>query len=468
MPTRSGHLRRGVLNNKPKLISLDALLLFILTLATMDQVPDDLSFWKGTVPWINAILPFKPELMVFGDPLKPLWNVFKVSMLMAYFFVDLLYVANERWQRVFLAIKLIIISSIVALTVVLPTVNWIAARHVTGPSSYAHDGGVIQAEEAMKVLLKGENPYSVTYENTPLRNAVNPALWVRYGLKETPLIHHLPYLPMNFLASVPFYVTSQKIFGWYDQRFLYLLLFILTLLLAYKIPEDTTLKLSLVIVLALNPIDIEGMKQGRNDVLLLFWIVLMVYLLMHRRHVTASIVFALACGSKQMAWVMVPFFLVYLYARERGTNEIRRFLLSKEVLAFVTVSIMIFLPFVIWDSKEFFGDILSYHAGKTQYPHPIRGDATYGFSNLILHFGLINSPIDYFPFTIFQVVFTLPLLLWVIIRQIKENSIKSMLAGYTMTLFVFLFFGRYFAVNYIGFILSFVAVSYFMTENNDS
>lgn len=455
------------MNNKGKTVSIDALLLFVLTLATMDQIPDDLSFWKGTFPWIHAILPFKPELMVFGDPLKPLYNVFKVSMLMAYLFVDLLYISKEKGKRGLLAVKLVIISSIVFLTVIVPTVNWIAARHLTGPSSYAHDGGVVQTEEAMKFLFNGENPYSVTYENTPVKDAVNPALWQRYGIKGNPIIDHFTYPPLAFLASVPFFKASTSLIGWYDQRFVYLLLFALTLVLAYKIPVDTASRLSLVIALSLNPFSVPGIKEGMNDILLLFLVVATVYLLKIGRTVAASVALALACGCKQMAWVMVPFFFTYLYGAKKGV-EVKEFLLSRETAVFAAFIVAIFLPFMIWDGHALISDILSFHAGTTEQPYPLRGDAGYGFANLVLHFGLVDSLTSYFPFTLYQVLFTLPLLGWLLFRHVKENSLNQMLTGYPLMLFAFLFFGRYMAGNYIGLILSFVAVSYFMTENNDS
>lgn len=453
------------MSNREKAVSLDALLLFVLVVATMDQVPDDLSFWKGTFPLIHAILPVKPELMVFGDPLKPLYNVFKVSMLMAYLFVDLLPVSNERWRRAFLAIKLIIISSIVSMTVIVPSVNWIAARHFTGPSSYAHDGGVVQTEEAMKFLLNGENPYSATYENTPVKDAVNPALWQRYGIKGNPIIDHYTYPPLAFLASVPFLKASTSLIGWYDQRFFYLLLFALTLVLAYKIPPNTASRLPIVIALSLNPFSVPGIKEGMNDILLLFLLVATVYLLKTGRAVAASVMLALACGSKQMAWVMVPFFFTYLYGskKEAGIKDIVVF---RGIVVFISIIAAIFLPFLIWDGHALISDILSFHGGTTSHPYPLRGDAGYGFANLILHFGLVDSVTAYFPFTLIQAVFTLPLLGWLLFRQVKGNSLDTMLAGYTLMLFAFLFLGRYMAGNYIGLILSLLTVSYLMQERS--
>lgn len=447
MPMWLKGLRRGALsNNNKKVLSLDVLLLFILTLATMDMVPDNLSSWRGTWQWIDIILPYKPTLMAFGDPLKPLYNVLKTFLLIAYLFIDQM---KEAYQKSTHLIKLAIISFIVTLTVIIPTINLISARYYAGPSTYAHDGGVVQTEVAMSFLLKGENPYSVTYENTSVRDAVNPVIWERLGLKENPINYHFPYPPMTFLGSIPFYQVFTAVLGWYDQRFIYLILFIATLVLAYKLPEDAVSKLAIVIVLALNPFAVPGMKEGMNDIFLLFWMIAIVYLLKGNRTILASSALGLACGSKQMAWVMVPFFFTYLYSARK--TLIGKFLFSKEIAAFSAITIGIFLPFLIWDGHAFISDILSYHAGTTSHPYPLRGDTGYGFANLVLHFRIVDSVTAYFPFTLFEVIFTLPMLGWLLLRQVKENLIHQLLIGYALALFVFLFFGRYMAANYLGF-----------------
>lgn len=454
------------MSNNKKVVSLDVLLLFILTLATMDMVPDNVSSWRGTWKWVDIILPSNPTLMGFGDPLKPLYNAFKTFLLIAYLFVDQM---KEAYQKSTHQIKLAIVSFIVTLTVIIPTINLIAARHFSGPSTYAHDGAVVQTEEAMKFLLKGKNPYSITYENTPVRDAVNPVIWERYGLKENPILYHFPYPPLTFLASIPLYSIFTTTLGWYDQRFLYLILFVATLLIAYKLPEDLVSKLSIVMVLSFNPFSVPGMKEGMNDILLLFWFIWMIYELKAERPITASAILALACGSKQMAWVMVPFFIAYISGMKRTAREASavKSLATREIAAFATVLVFIFVPFLIWDNHAFISDILSFHSGTTKHPYPLRGDAGYGFANLVLHLGLVASTTAYFPFTLFQVIATLPIIGWLLFRQVKGNSICQMLVNYTLTLFVFLFFGRYMAANYLGFILSLLVISYFLQENSD-
>ena len=96
-------------------------------------------------------------------------------------------------------------------------------RQGSGPASYSHDGGVIQTEATIDYLLHGKNPYVEDYLKTPM---------AEWGINEfRTALYHYPYLPWTFLFSAPFKLLASGVIGWYDQRFVYLLLFALTLLL---------------------------------------------------------------------------------------------------------------------------------------------------------------------------------------------------------------------------------------------
>jgi len=452
-------------NSNKRNISIDTVLLLILVISTKDMNPDNFAGWRETYPWTNYLLPAKPHLVPMGDPLKPLYNFIKVFLLFSYLLVDTIDFSREKRLLWIYRGKLLIISLLVFITVIAPTLNLIMARHHIGPSAYAHDGAVVQIEEAVKFLLQGKNPYSVTYENTPVRDAVNPLIWQKYGLKENPIIHHFPYPPTTFLSTLPFYAVSRGVFGWYDQRFLYLIAFIVLMVLACKLTEDKTSRLSMLALLSLNPLTAAAMKEGMNDLFLLLWIVLMVYFLKKGKTVAAALILALACGIKQMAWVLVPFFFLYLFSEKKLSSQaIKKWLLSKEMTAFTIVFMVTFLPFLMWNFQAFWGDLFSYHAGKTLHPYPIRGDSGYGFSNLLIHFGRVNKVTDYFPFTLVQIILTFPLLCRLLYQQFKRNTLERMLTGYAVMLSIFLFFGRYFAANYIGFILSLFTISFFMSS----
>ena len=120
--------------------------------------------------------------------------------------------------------KFALVMLTVFLVVVLPTVSWMMIRQATNPWQHIIDGG-LQTEEAIKYLLQGKNPYTEDYIGTPLVNWFHPI----EGVEENPALYHNVYLPFSFLFSVPFYLVVKNVTGWYDQRLVYLLLFICTL-----------------------------------------------------------------------------------------------------------------------------------------------------------------------------------------------------------------------------------------------
>jgi len=104
---------------------------------------------------------------------------------------------------------------------------------------------VIQTEAAIDFTLAGRNPYVEDYVGTPM---------AEWGINEfRTALYHYPYLPWTFLFSAPFKLLSDAAIGWYDQRFVYLLLFAITLLLAPALAAARQAKLMLVMLIGLNP-----------------------------------------------------------------------------------------------------------------------------------------------------------------------------------------------------------------------
>jgi hypothetical protein len=75
-----------------------------------------------------------------------------------------------------------------------------------------------------------------------------------------------------------------------------------------------------------------------------------------------------------------------------------------------------------------------------------------GFSAILRAVGVISYPQQDFPFAVFQVAAALPLAAWSIGRLRRDPSVATLLEGYAVTLLAFLFFGRYFHGNHLGFI----------------
>jgi hypothetical protein len=457
-----------------KIVSFDTMLLFVLTtarvridtmaaLATPDRQAD-----LAKVPFLSALLPDKSLELLHDwlvDPYSLLLIASAFGGLVIYVILDVLRDRfNEvRVQRAKLALVwLIIISTVVAQSLLL-----VFLRQATGPASYTHDGGVIQTEEALKYVLAGKNPYVEDYVNTPM---------AEWGLDYKTALYHYPYLPWTFLFSAPFYLVSQAVLGWYDQRFVYLLLFVITLLLAPRLAQRRADKLGLVMVLGLNPIMGVDVIFGQNDSFVLFWIVLALWLLLPSREkredrkwgvVLSVISFGLACASKPTAWFLAPFYFLYLLRGEDiSVGNLRALVipLLRRAIPFVVILAVLVLPFAVWDWGALADDVWGWASGVAEVPYQIRG---WGFANFILGLGLVESKLDYFPFWVPELFICLPLLVFLFWKQVKTNILGAMLYGYSALIFVFFYFSRFLNENYLGFILAFVVLAYCADEGGE-
>lgn len=450
-----------------KIISPDTVLLFVLTiarvridtmaaLATPNRQAD-----LARVPLLSPLLPDKSLELLHDwlvDPYSLLLIALVFGALAAYVVLDAVRDGlndEQVWRAKLALVWLIVISTVVAQSVLL-----ILLRQATGPASYTHDGGVIQTEEALKYALNVRNPYVEDYVNTPM---------AEWGLDYKTALYHYPYLPWTFLFSIPFYLVSQAVLGWYDQRFVYLLLFILTLLLASRLTQKQADKLGLVMVLGLNPIMGVDVIFGQNDAFVLFWIVLALWLLRASRDkrwgVTLSVIsFGLACASKPTAWFLAPFYFLYLLAGEdislRNLPALAVPLLQKTVPCLLVFAVLVG-PFAVWDWGALVDDVWGWASGVAEIPYQIRG---WGFANWILGLGLVDSKLDYFPFWIPELLTCLPLLAFLLWKQTRMNTLGTMLYSYSALMFVFFYFSRFLNENYLGFILAFVALAHYADE----
>lgn len=439
--------------------SPDALLLFILVIAriridTMAGLvaPRPLELLER-IPLLPAdTLRMLEDWMV--DPYSLLLITASFLCLIVYLVVDWLEQPRDEQKR--FRVKLILIYAIVLFTVISQSGILVYLRHLHGPASFTHDGGVIQTEEATMYILEGRNPYVEDYVDTPM---------AQWGTDLKTALHHFPYLPWTFLSAVPFQLAAQASFGWYDQRFVYLLLFLIMMWLAPKLTTDLADKLCLTMILGLNPIMGSDVIFGQNDSFVLFWIVVFTYGLLRRQWTLAGVALGLAIASKPTSWFLVPFFLAYLWgSTERCDN--RAMVLVERLLPALLIGAVLILPFAIWDPGAMLDDVWGWSSGTSETAYQIRG---WGVSNVVLAFNLVRSRLDYFPFWVPEVIFGVPVLCALMWHQLtRENSIGAMLYGYTIFIFVFLFFSRFLNENYVGYLLACLALGYYARAGSPS
>jgi len=471
--------------------SFDALLLALLLIARVriDTLADaavlPLRFQDvARHPWLGRLLPAE-IIQAFGaryaDPLALLLIALSFAALALYLIVDGL--RTRLPASLTTRLKWCLLIVIVLAAVAAPTFKLILLRQGSGPASYSHDGGVIQTEATIQFFLAGQNPYQADYTKTPM---------AEWGFDEyRTALYHYPYLPWTFVFSTPWYLLSQAVLGWYDQRFVYLALFLLMLALIPGLARragagDQTAAgspaLALTALLALNPIMANDVIFGQNDSFVLFWLLLALWL--WRRAVTdqarprrglawltlSAVCFGLACASKPTAWFLAPFYALLLLqpgvpGRGAGWRDQLR-LLSWRLLPAVLAFALLVLPYAVWDFNALLDDVWRWSNGTAAQAYQIWG---WGASNFVLALGLVRDRFAYWPFWIPQLLVAAPALVWLLRRQWLDNSLAGAAWRYGLFLFLFLFVSRFLNENYLGFVLAFWALGYFGADDaNDT
>ncbi len=414
---------------KKNIISIDTILLFLATMSVI-------KFITG-------------ELRLIIQPIA-------IFLLVIYLLIDMMMNVREDNISYLNKCKFIIIILIISLLAIIPCLHRINARHNGKPYEFAHDGGVIQTEEAIKYFISGKNPYHEDYYNTVLDEH-----YTVYKLDEikNSLIHHYTYLPLTFIFPLPFYLVSKGAIGWFDMRFIYILMFIFSLYILTKFTVNNQKKALLLIIFSLDPFLTYFLEEGRNDIFLLFWIILAIFYLKLDRLGTASTFLGLACVSKPTAWFLIPFFIAYILEKNNESKKIiaKTTFLIKQIYPFLFIFLIFILPFLIWDFSSFKEDVLNWDA-----TYPLGGTPGFGFANLLLYVGYSKS--DYFPFKYLQIIIGLPLLYFLLKKQLKNNTINFMLVNYGILSLALLYFSRFLHDNYIGYVFSILCIGFFLDQ----
>lgn len=452
--------------------SLDFLILFVLVTArvridtladaTLPQRYEHVRQWvAGWWPaWsLDLLTQPHPE----NDPVTTVLIATAIGLLVLYGLVDAL--ENEQRARFSHQLKLVLIYGIIGLLIFAKTILFINLRQIGGPLSYAHDGGVIQTEVTVDYLLRGLNPYVEDYVETPM---------AEWGFPEyRTALYHYPYLPWTFLFSAPIYLLSQATLGWFDQRLVYLPLFVLALVLTQRLVQRPQAQRIALMTLGLNPLLGISVIFGENDPFVLAWLVLALWLLTLSERWGAwlgSAAFGLACASKPTAWFLIPFWLLYLGRDRWGERLIPPFSRWQELLLMLlrrawplpAVALLVIGPWFVWNPEAMYDDVWRWSAGLGPTGYQIWG---WGASNYALVFGWVSSRFDYWPFIVPSLLVSLPLLLLLLWRQLKNNTMATMLYSYVVFLLAFFYLSRFLQPNYLGYLLGFLTLAITIEEN---
>ena len=157
--------------------SVDVLILFALVIAriridtladnVLPQRHEDVRRWvEGWWPSWSLDLLAHPET----DPVSMLLIVTAIGLLILYLVTDIL--SDDPQSKTPHRLKLIFLYGIIGLLIFGKTILLINLRHLSGPASYAHDGGVIQTEVTIDYFRQGLNPYVEDYTETPMAEGI--------------------------------------------------------------------------------------------------------------------------------------------------------------------------------------------------------------------------------------------------------------------------------------------------------
>jgi len=339
---------------------------------------------------------------------------------------------RDRWLH---------LGLIFAVFVVVPTFASLVLRETGKPYTYIHDGALM-IEEAARKLLAGHNPYATDYLDTPL---------YYWPMVNNPALYHLTYFPFLFLVTVPFVWAFDHLGIFWDQRYLYLPAFAATVGVAPQLVKRIDHRIALAALVGLNPQLFPFVIEGRNDFFVLFFLFAGIALLQRERRSWGSLAIAAAAAAKLHALFLLPFLVIYLVASRKPrtvSQALRALAPTIPAALFLAVT---FAPFLVNDWNAFYDDVVRYNAGGAAWTYPISG---MGFSALLLGLGVIEYRQADFPFAAIEIAVAAPIALFALYRLWRVPTIARMLGGYAVTLLAFLFFGRYFQGNYLGYILA--------------
>lgn len=447
---------------------LDILILTLLVFLIL-PMESDLEFgaWLGDLAKTSDGWSSFFETSLVKNPLAALWVALSSFLLLIYGFASFGVIgragqgmaagipgagtagAAVSSPNVFsLLVRRLVLAALVLLWVGMP-LHWeTSLRFDLGPKGHAHDGGVIQTEEAARFFLLGENPYAADYRSTPMAT-------LEWGPKN-PAILHLPYLPFSFLAHVPFLSMAEGAGFRYDARYLYLVFYLVGGFFAARFSRDPERRHLLAIVWYLNPFLVPHLVQGRNDVMVLTLVVVAIALLRAGRVLPGVLLFGVACATKQFAVLLVPFFV--LFAVGRGITP-------RKLLPGILAAAVLVGPFFLWGPGAFWEDTVDFNTGRAEISYPLGGTPGYGLGNFANVFAWVENRYDYFPFWIVQAPMVL-VAFALLFRWIgRSPSARRFFAAGALFLLTFLFFGRIFHLNYWGPVFAFFALAVFTEEN---
>lgn len=319
----------------------------------------------------------------------------------------------------------------------------------------------IQTEVALKYLDQGINPYTQDYYGTALESYSYPKSLALIN----PALESFVYLPTVLWASYPAYKIFQWLDIFYDQRYVLLLAYLLLVFIVYQgLKNNTQATLLTVPLLILNPWLTYNVIAGQNDIFPLTIVVAAFVCWQKKWFSVGTILLALAATSKQTVWFVLPFAMVYLWQTYKDNyGSVFKKKYCQQIGWFLLTAVLSLTPFLLWDAEALLNDTLGYILGTTKLTYPIWG---VGLGEIIYRLGIIDSRQASWPFAWVQLIVAVPLLFFLIRRQLSlKPSLAYVFGAWGLWLGGSWLVSRFFAPAHLGFIMTLLALSFLLKSS---
>ena len=215
-----------------------------------------------------------------------------ISLMLIYYFAY--QKKSQKIKIVIISILIVIFASILSLAIYL--------RLQDNVKFIPHDG-ISQIEVSMDFLLAGQNPYSETFYGTIMDNLHDRVLWWEsngtFFWITNPALENVVYTPLSFLLPIPFKVIWQNITDWYDHRIFLFIFYIISLFIAYKLPDKDSLRWPLLLFFAFNPFLLHDILFGINDIVSICLALWSLYLLKQQKFKSSILLITISALIKQ-------------------------------------------------------------------------------------------------------------------------------------------------------------------------
>lgn len=329
----------------------------------------------------------------------------------------------------------------------------LAVNVINVPKHQFHDE-VLLTESALSGITHGVDPYAMDFHNTIVERWVGHAGMSGYLNGEYPNWSHYVYFPGLLAVSLPPYVVLHGLFGWYDQRLVYLITLIILMIAFSRALRRSPVRDALLIAFFLNPF-FSTMFIGFNDIVAITALVLTALSFRRKKPYTSAVLFGFSLVSKQIMVLSIPFFLFLLVKSAKASRRSPFIVLATAG----TTAAAIIAPFFLWSPNAFIDDTVKFF----QNAYPIAGE---GFSKLLLLAGAVQPDSSY-PFLALQLAFTVPVVVLLFRWLQRAWSPRRAMFATVLALLPMEFFSRYFQPSHAATLILLALAGFLIPDGSE-